>query len=272
MAGREPVPERRSGRAGRIAAGYLPAVALLGLLLVVWEVWVAVRDTPAYVLPAPSRIGEALVDDRRLLVTHVAVTALEAAGGLLAGAVLGLALALVIASWPLARRVLYPVLVASQTVPMIILAPVLVLWFGFGLAPKLVVVALITFFPVVIATVGGLLGADPELIELVRSMGGGRADTLRHVVAPSAVAAFFDGLRIAATYTVAGAVIAEWTGAEHGLGIYITRSQASFRVDQVFAAVAVVAVLSTALFGLLGVASRLASPWHHPRAESGANP
>jgi ABC-type nitrate/sulfonate/bicarbonate transport system permease component len=172
-------------------------------------------------------------------------------------------LALIVATWPLARRVLYPVLVASQTVPMIILAPLLVLWFGFGLVPKVVVVALITFFPVVIATVGGLLGADPELIDLVRSMGGHRADILRHVVVPSAVASFFDGLRIAATYTVAGAVIAEWTGAQNGLGIYITRSQASFRVDQVFVAVAIVALLSTALFGLIGVLSRLASPWRY---------
>jgi ABC-type nitrate/sulfonate/bicarbonate transport system permease component len=117
----------------------------------------------------------------------------------------------------------------------------------------------------VVATVGGLLGADPELIELVRSMGGSRADVLRHVVVPSAVAAFFDGLRIAATYTVAGAVIAEWTGARNGLGIYITRSQASFRVDQVFVAVAIVALLSTALFTFLGVLSRLASPWRYQR-------
>ena len=250
-------------RARRLAANYLPAAALLVALIVVWEVWVTVRDTPAFVLPAPSRIWQAFLANRNLLGTHVAVTTFEAVFGLVVGAAIGVVLALIVATWPLARRVVYPIIVASQTVPMIILAPLLVLWFGFGLVPKVVVVALITFFPVVIATVGGLLGADPELIDLVRSMGGHRADILRHVVVPSAVASFFDGLRIAATYTVAGAVIAEWTGAQNGLGIYITRSQASFRVDQVFVAVAIVALLSTALFGLIGVLSRIASPWRY---------
>jgi ABC-type nitrate/sulfonate/bicarbonate transport system permease component len=125
------------------------------------------------------------------------------------------------------------------------------------------VVALITFFPVTIATVGGFLGADTELIDLMRSMGAGRTALLRHVLVPNATPAFFDGLRIAAAYTIAGAVIAEWTGAEKGLGIFISRSQASFRVDQVFVAVAIVAVLSTVLFLAIGGLARLASPWRY---------
>jgi ABC-type nitrate/sulfonate/bicarbonate transport system permease component len=242
---------------------YLPAAALLVALVAAWEVWVAVRDTPTYVLPAPSAIWRAFLDSRDLLGEHVLTTTYEAVIGLAVGAAAGVALAVVIAGSALARRVLYPIVVASQTVPMIIMAPLLVLWFGFGLTPKVVVVALITFFPVTIATVGGFLGADPELIDLLRSMGAGRFTVLREVLVPNATPAFFDGLRIAAAYTVAGAVIAEWTGAEKGLGIFISRSQASFRVDQVFVAVAIVALLSTVLFVVLGALARLAAPWRY---------
>ena len=250
-------------RAGRAVVSFAPAAALLVALVIAWEVWVEVRDTPPFVLPAPSQVWQAFLETRGVLGGHVMTTAVEAVLGLALGASLGVALAVVIAASTLARRVLYPIVVASQTIPMIIMAPLLVLWFGFGLTPKVVVVALITFFPVTIATVGGLSGADPELIDLLRSMGASPTTILRHVLVPAAVPAFFDGLRIASAYTVAGAVIAEWTGAERGLGIFISRSQASFRVDQVFVGVAVVALLSTALFLAIGALSRLASPWRY---------
>lgn len=250
-------------RAGVAVIAFLPAGLLLAAGVAFWEAWAAIRDTPPYVLPAPSRIWRAFLDSHDLLGEHTLTTINEAVIGLLAGAAIGVLLAVVIAGFPLARRVLYPIVVASQTVPMIIMAPLLVLWFGFGLTPKIVVVALITFFPVAISTVGGLLGADQDLIDLLRSMGASRRDILRHVLIPNAVPAFFDGLRIASAYTIAGAVIAEWTGAEKGLGIFISRSQASFRVDQVFVAVAIVALLSMVLFVLLGALAWLASPWRY---------
>ena len=243
----------------------VPPAVLLAAGVGFWELWVNVRDVPPYVLPAPSQIWRAGLDSRGILGDHVATTAYEAVLGLGCGAVLGVALALVVSGWSLARRVLYPVLVASQTIPMIVMAPLLVLWFGFGLTPKVVVVALITFFPVAIATAGGLTGSDPELIDLVRSMGATRMHVLRHVLVPNSVPALFDGLRIASAYTVAGAVVAEWTGAEKGLGIFLSRSQASFRVDQVFVAVVIVASLSTILFVVIGVLARVASPWRYVR-------
>lgn len=242
---------------------FLPAALLLGGLLVGWELWVAIRGTEPFVLPAPSRVWRAFLDNRHLLDEHTVTTMYEAVLGLVAGAAAGVVLAVVTASVPLARRVLYPLVVASQTVPMIILAPLLVLWFGFGLTPKVVVVALITFFPVAISTVGGLMGADRDLVDLFRSMGASRRDVLRHVLVPHAIPSFFDGLRIATAYSVAGAVIAEWTGAEKGLGIFISRSQASFRVDQIFVAITIVALLSTALFVAVGGLARLASPWRY---------
>lgn len=255
-------PARRGRRLAAVIQ-LLPALGLLVLGVVFWEVWVRLRDTPAYVLPPPSQIWQAFVDNRSLLGPHVVTTTYEALLGLAVGATLGIVVAVIVSASTLARRVLHPIVVASQTIPMIILAPLLVLWFGFGLTPKVVVVALITFFPVAISTVGGLMGADPELIELIRSMGGTRRDVLRRVLIPNAAPAMFDGLRIAAAYTVAGAVIAEWTGARQGLGIFISRSQASFRVDQVFVAIVIVALLSTLIFSLVGAFARLASPWRY---------
>lgn len=250
---------------GRRTLDIVPSLAVIGAGAAFWEVWVRARDTPDYVLPPPSQIWDAFVADRGLLGHHLVPTVIEAALGLAAGTAAGVVLAVLIASSTLARRVLGPILVASQTIPMIILAPLLALWFGFGLTPKVVVVALITFFPVAIATAGGLAGAPPEQVELIRSMGATRADVLRRVRVPNALPALFDGLRIAAAYTVAGAVIAEWTGASKGLGIYISRSQASFRVDQVFVAVVIVALLSTALSLLIGGLARLACPWYFQR-------
>jgi ABC-type nitrate/sulfonate/bicarbonate transport system permease component len=144
---------------------------------------------------------------------------------------------------------------------MIVLAPLLVLWFGFGMTAKVVVVALIVFFPVAVSTSAGLASVEPEALQLVTTMGASLSQRLRLVLVPAALPAFFAGLRISAAYAVAGAVVGEWVGASAGLGIYISRSQASFRVDQVFVAVAVIAILSMVLFALVHLMARLASPW-----------
>lgn len=248
-------------------ARWLPAVLAVVALIVAWEVGALVAATPAYILPRPSAVWRAFWEVRPLLGGHVVTTTVEAVVGLVTGAVVGIALAVAVWSVPLIRRVTYPLLVVSQTVPMIVLAPLLVLWLGFGLAPKIVVVALIGLFPVAISTVQGLAGADAEQLDLLRSMGAGRRDLLRWVLVPTALPAFFSGLRIAAAYAVAGAVIGEWVGASSGLGLFITRAQTSFRVDRVFVGVAVIALLSMALFGLVALAGRLATPWRHTDTE-----
>lgn len=249
---------RWTGRAGR---EYLPAVVLLVALVLFWEGWVAAFDTKPYVLPAPSRIWDAFWDTKGLLPPHIRTTMTEAVAGLAFGAGVGVVMAVLIASVPLVRRVLYPLLIVSQTIPMVVLAPLLIIWFGFGLTPKIVVVALIGFFPIVVATADALMRADPEMVGLVRSMGANRLQVLRHVLIPAATPAFFSGLQIAAAYAVTGAVIGEWVGASSGLGLFITRSQTSFRVDQVFVAVIIVALTSLALFAAVHLAGRAASPW-----------
>ena len=246
----------------RLRVGHwLPPALLIAVLLLAWELGVRIFETPAYILPPPSQIVTAFGEVRGLLAGHTVTTLTEALVGIVAGAVAGVALAVAVWAVPMFRRLAYPLLVASQTVPMIVLAPLLVLWFGFGLTPKVVVVALIAVFPVAISTVQGLASADREQIDLLRSMGADRRDILRLVLVPGATPAFFAGLRIASAYAIAGAVIGEWVGASSGLGLFLTRSQTSFRVDRVFVGVAVITALSVALFGIVDLLSRVAAPW-----------
>jgi ABC-type nitrate/sulfonate/bicarbonate transport system permease component len=238
-----------------------PPILFLALLIGGWELYVRARGIADYVLPAPSQVWRALVDMAPHLGPDVRATVTEATIGLLAAAVAGAAFAVVIAIWPFARRAVYPVLVVSQTVPALVLAPILIAWLGFGLLPKVVVVALVGFFPIVVSTVDGLVGADPERIDLVRSFGAGRWQRLRLVQVPSALPSFFAGLKIAATYSVIGAVIGEWMGSAEGLGLVMTRASRAFRNDRVFAAIVVVALVSLALFAIVSVIARLATPW-----------
>ncbi len=259
--GMEPGPATGADTSTGLLGRVLPPAAVLVLLLVAWEAWVRLRDVPDFVLPPPSRVASTAATSWHLLPGHLGTTLLETVLGLLAGALAGAAIALLVSAFPLARRSLGPLLVASQTIPMIVLAPLFAIVFGFGLTPKVVVVALITFFPVAISTVAGLDGADDELVDLVHALGGGTATLLRVVRIPAAVPSFVAGLRISSAYAVAGAVIAEGTGGRQGLGFFITRSQASFRVDRIILAVVVVAAISAVLYGLVGVLGRIAAPW-----------
>ena len=258
----------RAGRAlRRLLAAYLPALLLLVLIVGTWEAWVRAFHPKPYVLPAPSRIWDAFLQTRDVLPGHIRTTLAEALLGLAIAAAVGVALALAMATWPLVRRVLYPILVVSQTIPMVVLAPILIIWFGFGMTPKVIVVSLVGFFPIAVATVDGLTGADREMLGLIRSMGGGRGAELRYVRIPAALPSFFAGLKIAAAYAVLGAVIGEWVGASSGLGIYITRAQNSFRLDRVFVATVIVALVSIALFAVVQIAARLATPWMYIRQQ-----
>lgn len=243
----------------------LPALSVLALLIAAWEVGVQAAAVPDYVLPAPSQIARALFATRRSILPDIAATSIEAVLGLIVGAASGVAVALAMSLSDLVRRVLAPLLVTSQTVPIIVLAPLLVLWFGFGLLPKVVVVALMTFFPVAISALDGLTRVAPDQIDLIRSMGAGRIQTLRRVQIPHSVPAVFEGLRISSAFAVGGAVVGEWTGSSVGLGLYIDRSRASFKIDQVFAGILIVTALSLALFLGVDIAGRLIAPWYYRR-------
>ena len=250
-----------SGRARAFVERYVAPFALLVVLLMAWGAAPRALSTPRWMLPTPTDIARAAVEVRDVLPGHVRTTMVEALLGLAAAAVAGLSVALAIASSALVRRLLYPLLVISQNIPLIVLAPLLAVWFGFGMLPKVLIVALVGFFPIAIATAEALLHADTELIDLLRTMGASRWQVLRIVRLPGAVPAFFAGLRISATYAIFGAVIGEWVGARAGLGLFITRSQTAYRTDRVFVAVIVIAAVSIALFALVQIAARFAMPW-----------
>lgn len=243
-------------------AGYGPAFVLAFTLLAFWELYVRSGQISTRVLPAPTLVVQALIDNWDILSVHTLQTLLETVIGMAAATFLGLLLAVLldISSWM--RRAVYPLLVTSQTIPMIALAPLLLIWLGYGLEPKVIVVTLYSFFPIAVAVADGLAGAEPELINLLRSMRASRWQILWLVRLPGAMPAFFSGLRIAATYSVTGAIVGEFVGGYQGLGIYMETSANSFAIVQVFAAIVITAVLSLLLFGLVSLIERIALPWY----------
>lgn len=247
----------------RRLANYGPAFVLFIALLAVWEAWVRSGQISALLLPTPTAIVQALIDNWDIIAAHTMQTLLETVLGLAIAMVLGLLLAVLIDFSDLLRKALYPLLVISQTVPIVALAPLLLLWFGFGLTPKLIVVILYCFFPIVVACADGLLATDQDLLRLLRSMRASRWQILWLVRLPGAMPAFFSGLRIAATYSVTGAIFGEYVGAYQGLGIYMETSTNSHAIVQVFAAIIVSAVLSLLLFGFVSLIEWILLPWRY---------
>lgn len=244
-------------------ASYGPAIVLTVSLLAFWELYVRAGQISVTVLPTPSAIVQALVDNWDVISVHTLQTLLETVLGLAAATLLGLGLAILLDISVWVRRAVYPILVTSQTIPMIALAPLLLIWFGFDLGPKVIVVTLYCFFPIAVACADGLLGSDPDLVRLMQSMRASRWQTLWLVRLPGAMPSFFSGLRIAATYSVTGAIFGEYVGAYQGLGIYMQTSANSHAIVLVFAAILVTAILSLLLFGFVAVIERIALPWYH---------
>jgi ABC-type nitrate/sulfonate/bicarbonate transport system permease component len=243
-----------------VATAFPPAV-LLGLLFLAWEVYVAVSGINPVTLPAPSQILDGGWANRATLFDHSLVTLREALVGMTVSVVFGVAMALLIDAFAPARRTLYPLLVGSQTIPIVVIAPLFILWFGFDLTPKVLVVTLYTFFPITVAFAAGLAAADRESLLLMRTLGAGWRQTLLLLKLPQALPYLFTGLRIAVTYAIVGAVFAEWSGAREGLGIFILLMKNSFRTDMVFAAIFLVSLLSLALFALVTMIEKLVVRW-----------
>jgi putative hydroxymethylpyrimidine transport system permease protein len=237
------------------------ALVLLVGLLGVWELSVDLSGTPAYILPAPHAVAVALYVDRGLLFGNFLVTAEEVLLGILAATAAALVLATAMHFSRTVRGALYPLLIASQTIPIPMLAPILVLWLGFGIGPKLVVVALVSFFSIVITTLAGFASVDPDLIKLMRTFGASRRRTFLSVEIPSALPGVFTGAKIAVIFAVIGAVFAEQAGANSGLGYIFEQSLPQLLTARAFAAVVILSAFAIALFTALSLAERLAVPW-----------
>lgn len=230
----------------------LSAYIFAFLLIMLWQAVSMMNIIPSYMLPSPIRVMQALIGDFPLLVKHLWHTIGEAFVGLGFAVVAAFILAAFMDAKLLIKNTLLPVLLLTQTVPTIALAPLLVLWLGYGLTPKIVLVFLSCFFPMTISILGGFESVDPDMIRLFRSMGASKSHTYRYLKIPAAMPSFFSGLKIASSYSIIGAVVAEWLGGNAGLGVYMTRVRKSYSFDKMFAVIVIIALLSFLLIKAVG--------------------
>jgi ABC-type nitrate/sulfonate/bicarbonate transport system permease component len=240
----------------------VPAVAALAVVFIAWEAYVRASGLSAVVLPPPSRVISALWDFREEATRHAVTTLGEAIVGLGVSLAFGILTATAMDRVTVVRRAVEPLLIGSQTIPIVAIAPLLVIWFGFGIEPKVLVIALITFFPITISLLDGFAGTPATATDLLRSIGASDGQAFRLLRWPGALPSLFTGLRIAAAYAVVGAVFGEYVGAVTGLGIWMQVSQNAFRTDLVLGAVLITAVLSVLLYTVVGLAERVLVPWH----------
>ena len=244
-------------RARRIA---VPLIALAAFLAI-WEAVVALGVVPNFLLPTPSQVVTALVKDAPLLATHAVTTLAEALVGLAIGVALGFVFAVLMDRFETFYLAFEPLMTISQTIPTVAIAPLLVLWFGYGPAPKVILIVIGTFFPITVSLVSGFRSVDPDVIDLMRTMRASRWQIFRYAKLPAAADQFFSGLRISATYAIVGAVIAEWLGGNAGLGVYMTRVRKSFSYDRMFAVIIIISALSLVLMEVMGLVQRALMPW-----------
>ncbi len=248
-------PARKSAK--RIVAPLCAVVALIAL----WQFVCTAGLVPSFMLPSPVEVVSALVGDFPLLLSHLWVTLAEAVMGLSIGIAVGFVFAVLMDKFELFYLAFDPLLTVSQTVPTVAIAPLMVLWFGYGILPKVLLVVLTTFFPVAVALASGFRSVDPDQIDLLRTMNASEWQIFRYAKMPAAAEQFFSGLRISATYAIVGAVIAEWLGGFTGLGVYMTRVRKSFQYDRMFAVIIITSALSLALMRGVDLLERFCMPW-----------
>lgn len=240
-----------------------PAAAAVLFLLCVWQLVCLTGLVPGYMLPSPWDVMLAFASDLGLLWENTVITLQEAFIGLFLGVAIGFGFAVLMDGFEVLYRAVYPILVITQTVPTVAIAPLLVLWFGYEMTPKVILIVIATFFPVTVGLLQGFCSADPDTIGLLRSMGAGRWQIFRYIKCPSALPQFFSSLRIAAAYAVVGAVISEWLGGFGGLGVYMTRVKKAFAFDKMFAVIFLISAISLLLMALVDLVERKCMPYRH---------
>lgn len=253
-------------RSANIRAKLLPVGAFC-LIVLIWWGLSASGIIPGYMLPSPADVVGAFIHDFPNLMHHAFVSVTEALLGLLIGTAFAFGLACVMERLLTLEQAVMPLLVATQTIPTIAIAPLLVLWMGFGMEPKIVLVVITTFFPIAVGLLDGFKSADPDAVALLRSMNATRGQIFRHVKMPAALPYFFSGLRISASYAVVGAVISEWLGGFEGLGVYMTRVRKAYAFDKMFAVILLIVIVSLLLMKLVNVIRDLSMPWLRYRTE-----
>ena len=243
-----------------------PLTAII-FIIVLWETLSYTEFVPAYMLPSPVKVAKAFADNFPIMMKQAAVTLQEAGYGLLIGIILALIVSVLMDRFGFLYKAIYPILVITQTIPTIAVAPLLVLWMGFGKAPKIALVVITTFFPIAIGLLNGFQSADDKAIDLMRSMKASRLQIFRYVKFPSSIPSFFSGLRISAAYAVVAGVVAEWLGGFDGLGVYMTRVRKAYAFDKMFAVIIFISLISLMLMGLVSLLEKLSMPWNRKNLE-----
>lgn len=246
---------------------WLPPLLLLACLVGIWQLAASsgfMADSlglEEFLVPAPSEIADVFWQDRDLILDNAGTTLVEILAGFGLALICGLAVAVAFRSSDTVRRAGYPLVVASQTIPVIVIAPVLVVWFGYGIWPKLLIIALVCFFPIAVNTLDGLRSTDPEAVRMMRSLDASPIGIFRRVEVPTAMPSVFTGARIAAAVAVIGAVFGEWAGSDKGLGHLILQDNAQLMTARMFAAVFVLSMIAILLYILIGLLERLVVRW-----------
>ena len=238
----------------------IPVAAVL-LIILIWEIICVFGIVPGYMLPSPIEVIKAMINDFPLLMMHARTTLLEAALGMMIGVALGFVSAALMDASKIIKKALYPILVITQTIPPVAIAPLLILWFSYGIKPKVVLVVLVSYFPIAVGLLEGFSSVDPDMINLMKSMNATKMQIFYHVKMPAAAGEFFAGLKIAASYSVVGAVIAEWLGGFSGLGVYMTRVKKAYAYDRMFAVIIIVSFLSLILMAVIKQLQKKITPW-----------
>jgi putative hydroxymethylpyrimidine transport system permease protein len=257
-----PATKKPGGRLTRLRRTYGLAALFTLAMIGAWELYVRLAHVPDYLFPAPSGIAVALKEDwSQYLAPATWVSLREVLIGFVAAAVLGIGLAIVLHLFRPLRRAVYPLLIGSQTIPIVVLAPILVILLGYGIAPKLVIVALICFFPIVVNGLDGLRSVDDDYIHMMRTLDAGRWAIFRRIEFPAALPLIFSGMRIAATFAAIGAVFGEWSGASAGLGFVMLEATPNLQTARIFAAILILTLIALSLFAVVSLLERLLVPW-----------
>ena len=239
----------------------IPSFILI-CLLGIWELGVRLFNLPLWQLPAPLNIGQELVDNYSLLLTHAVVTLQEVIFGFFVALICGIILAICIAYSKILERSIYPIIIASQTIPVIAIAPLLLIWIGYGIIPKIIIAAITSFFPITVNTVDGLRSVDKDMVNMMRTMGASRLQIFTKLQIPNAMSYIFSGIKVGISISVIGAVIGEWVGGSAGLGYLMTYSQPLFLTARVFAAIFILSVMGVSLFLLASLVERVMLSWY----------
>lgn len=237
------------------------SLSAIAVVLILWQTICSLGIVDSFMLPSPLQVGGALISEFPALMEHSAITLSEAFVGLGLGILSGFFMAVLMDQFDVLYKACYPLIVVTQTIPTVAIAPLLVLWFGYEMTPKVILVVITTFFPITVGLFNGFKSVDQDSVHLLRAMGSGRWQIFRYLKLPGAMSQFFSGLRISASYAVVGAVISEWLGGFGGLGVYMTRVKKAFSFDKMFAVIFLISIISLLLMKGVDLLQKKCMPW-----------